>query len=49
MSVEYWDNFDDQYDENSDFTYGDEPITMEKFEKIRDEMYMWMNSDSEFE
>ncbi|MBQ6318605.1 MAG: hypothetical protein IJI23_02280 [Lachnospiraceae bacterium] len=49
MSAEYWDSPDDQYDENSDFTYGDEPITMEEFEKIRDEMYMWMNSDSEFE
>ncbi len=31
------------------FTFGDEPITMEKYERIRDEMYMWMNSDSEFE
>jgi hypothetical protein len=49
LSAEFWDSPDDQYDENSDFTYGDEPITMEKFEKIRDEMYMWMNSDSEFE
>ena len=47
LSAEYWDNPDDQYDENSDFKFRDEPITMEEFERIRDEMYMWMNFDFE--
>lgn len=45
LSAEYWDSPNDQYDEDSDFMFRDKPITMEEFERIRDEMYMWTNSN----
>lgn len=38
LSAEYWDSPDDRYDENSDFTYRDEKITMTEFEALRDEI-----------
>ncbi len=38
LSAEYWDSPDDRYDENSEFTYRDEKITMAEFEALRDEI-----------
>lgn len=38
LSAEYWDSLDSQYDENSDFTYRDEKISMEEYEALRDEI-----------
>lgn len=32
INAEYWDNPDDRYDENSDFTYNGEKITMKEYE-----------------
>ena len=39
LSAEYWDSLDDRYDENSDFSYRGESITMQEFEKLRDEIF----------
>jgi len=38
LGAEYWDSPDDKYDENSDFTYRDEEITMAEFEALRKEI-----------
>lgn len=38
LSAEYWDSPDSQYDENSDFTYRDEKISMEEYEALREEI-----------
>lgn len=38
LSAEYWDSPDDKYDENSDFTYRDEKISMEEYERLREEI-----------
>ena len=38
LSAEYWENENDTYDENSDFTFRDEKISMDEFEKLRDEI-----------
>lgn len=38
LSAAYWDSPDDKYDENSDFTYRDEEITMTEFEALRKEI-----------
>lgn len=38
LSAEYWDSPDDRYDENSEFTYRDEQITMTEFEALRDQI-----------
>ncbi|MDE7043702.1 MAG: hypothetical protein K2O97_01575, partial [Acetatifactor sp.] len=38
LSAEYWDSPVDQYDENSDFTFRDEKITMTEFEELREEI-----------
>ncbi len=32
LNVEYWDDEDDMYDENSDFTYNGQKITMQEYE-----------------
>ena len=37
----YWDSTDDKYDENSDFTYRDEKITMREYEELREEIFGW--------
>lgn len=37
----YWDSTDDKYDENSDFTYRDERITMREYEELRNEIFGW--------
>ncbi len=34
LSAEYWDSPDGRYNENSDFTYRDEKITMEEYEAL---------------
>jgi hypothetical protein len=34
LSAEYWDNENDVYDKNSDFTYKGESVTMEKYEEV---------------
>ena len=38
LSAEYWDNENDQYDEDSDFTFKGEKITMEEYEALRMEI-----------
>lgn len=38
LNAEYYDKVDDIYDETSSFTYRDQKITMEKFEKLRSEI-----------
>lgn len=38
LNAEYYDKEDDIYDETSSFTYRDQNITMEKFEKLRSEI-----------
>ena len=39
LSAEYWDSPDDMYDENSIFTFNDENITMQEFEKLRHQFF----------
>ena len=39
LSAEYWDSVDDRYDENSDFTYRDQKITMEEYEAMLEEIF----------
>lgn len=39
LGAEYWDSVDDQYDENSDFTYRGEKISMREFEELREEIF----------
>ena len=41
LKAEYWDSTDDKYDENSDFTYRDEKITMREYEELRKEIFGW--------
>lgn len=41
LSAEYWDSPDGRYHKNSDFTYRDEKISMEKFEALREEILDW--------
>lgn len=41
LSAEYWDSPDDQYDENSDFTYRDEKISMAEYEALKKEILGW--------
>jgi hypothetical protein len=38
LNAEYYDKKDDIYDKTSSFTYRDQKITMEKFEKLRSEI-----------
>ena len=39
FKAEYYENNVDEYTENSDFTYRDEKITMEEFEKLKEEIF----------
>lgn len=39
LGAEYWDSTEDTYDENSDFTYRDEKVSMEKYEELRKEIF----------
>ncbi|MDE5699422.1 MAG: hypothetical protein K2I96_18770 [Lachnospiraceae bacterium] len=41
LSAEYWDSPDSRYDENSDFTYRDNKISMEEYEALRKEIFGW--------
>lgn len=41
LSAEYWESPDDRYDENSDFTYRDEKISMDEYEALREEIFGW--------
>ncbi len=41
LAAEYWDSPDSKYDENSDFTYRDEKITMKEYEALRKEIIGW--------
>ena len=41
FSAEYWDSPDDEYDENSDFTYRDKKISMEEYEALGKEIFGW--------
>lgn len=38
LGAEYWDSVDDKYDENSDFTYRDQKISMSEYEELKDEI-----------
>lgn len=39
LGAEYWDSPDDEYDENSDFTYRDAKISMEEYETLLSEIF----------
>lgn len=39
LNAEYWDDEDDLYDENSDFTYRGEKISMEEYEALLKEIF----------
>ena len=41
LGAEYWDSTDDKYDENSDFTFRDEKISMSEYEELRKEIIGW--------
>lgn len=41
LGASYWDSDDDKYDENSDFTYRDEKISMSEYEELRKEIFGW--------
>lgn len=38
LAAEYWDSPDGVYDKNSDFTFGEEKISMETYEALRKEL-----------
>lgn len=46
IHAEYWDSEDDMYDENSDFTYNDQKITMQEYEDYMNS-YEFIGPDSE--
>lgn len=39
LAAEYWDSSESTYDENSDFTYRDEKISMEEYEALLSEIF----------
>ena len=39
LAAEYWDSPESKYDENSDFTYRDEKISMEEYEALLSEIF----------
>lgn len=39
LAAEYWDSSENTYDENSDFTYRDEKISMEEYEALLSEIF----------
>lgn len=41
LGAEYRDSTDDKYDENSDFTFRDEKISMSEYEELRKEIIGW--------
>lgn len=41
LGAEYWYSPIDKYDENSDFTYRDEKISMDEYEALRKEIFGW--------
>ncbi|MBD5468937.1 MAG: hypothetical protein HDR21_12385 [Lachnospiraceae bacterium] len=41
LGAEYWESPDDTYDENSEFTYRDEEISMEEYEELIKEIFGW--------
>lgn len=41
LGAEYWDSAGGEYDENSDFTYRDEKISMTEYEELRKEIFGW--------
>ena len=41
LAAEYWDSPDGVYDKNSDFTFGEEKISMETYEALRKELFGW--------
>ncbi|MCM1182278.1 MAG: hypothetical protein NC337_02760 [Roseburia sp.] len=41
LSAEYWDSPTDKYDENSEFTFRDEKISMKEYEALRKEIIGW--------
>ena len=46
INAEYWDSEVDMYDENSDFTYNDQKITMQEYEDYMNS-YVFIDPDSE--
>ena len=46
INAEYWDSEDDIYDENSDFTYNGQKITMQEYEDYMNS-YVFIDPDSE--
>ena len=45
INAEYWDSEDDVYDENSDFTYNGQKITMQEYENYMNS-YVFIDADS---
>ena len=41
LGAAYWDSPDDKYDENSEFTYRYEEISMSEYEELRKEIFGW--------
>ena len=41
LAAEYWDSPDGVYDENSDFTFREEKISMKTYEALRKELFGW--------
>ena len=46
INAEYWDSEEDVYDENSDFTYNGQKITMQEYEDYMNS-YVFIDADSE--
>lgn len=41
LSAEYWESPDYLYHEDSDFTFGEDKISMEEYERLRKEIFGW--------
>lgn len=41
LSAEYWESSDYLYHEDSDFTFGEDKISMEEYERLRKEIFGW--------
>ena len=46
INAEYWDDEDDMYDENSDFRYNGQKITMQEYEDYMNS-YEFVDPDSD--
>lgn len=49
LGAEYWDSTDDKYDENSDFTFRDEKISMREYEELKEEIFQSRGAEVKFD